>query len=174
MENHKDWLAAELVNLMHQYSSEYLGVCLDFNNNLSLLEDPYEVVKALAPYTIATHFKDARISLAPDGLLLGDVVLGAGVLDLARMLDIVREGGRKPKITLEMITRPPLRVPVFSPEYWNTFPERPGMRLAQTIAFGAKLPADPSSNKAASPEAQGQLEEDNVKRCLQWSAEHVT
>src|SRR5207248_266087 len=42
LENHKDWTVDEMVTLMKKYSSEYLGVCLDFGNNISLLDDPME------------------------------------------------------------------------------------------------------------------------------------
>ena len=40
LENHKDWTVDEMVALIKKYSSEYLGVCLDFGNNISLLDDP--------------------------------------------------------------------------------------------------------------------------------------
>ncbi len=49
LENHKDWTADELVALMKKYGSEYLGVCLDFGNNISLLDNPMEVIEKLAP-----------------------------------------------------------------------------------------------------------------------------
>src|SRR5258708_35413678 len=58
IENHKDWLVDQQVAVMKQYSSEYLGVCLDTGNNMSLLDDPMETVEKLAPYTFNVHFKD--------------------------------------------------------------------------------------------------------------------
>lgn len=173
MENHKDWTAEEMAALMKEYSSEYLGVCLDFGNNLSLLDDPYEVVEALAPYTISTHMKDCRVSMGPNGLLLGDVVLGDGVLDLARVQELLRKGGRNPKLSLEMITRDALEVPVLSPDYWATFPERQGIRLARIVELGAKRPVEPASLAILSKEERGLLEERNIRRCLEWASANV-
>lgn len=173
MENHKDWTGEELAALMKEYSSEYLGVCLDFGNNLSLLDDPYEVVEALAPYTISTHMKDSRVSMGPKGLLLGDVVLGDGVLDIARILELLRKGGRSPKLSLEMITRDALEVPVLSPGYWATFPERPGMRLARVVELGARRPVEPAALDSLSKEDRALLEERNIRRCLEWAGANV-
>jgi 3-oxoisoapionate decarboxylase len=173
MENHKDWTGEEMAALMKEYSSEYLGVCLDFGNNLSVLDDPYDVVERLAPFTISTHMKDSRVSLVPKGLLLGDVVLGDGVLDIGRILDLLRKGGRKPKLSLEMITRDALEVPVFASSYWATFPERQGIRLARTVELGAKLPAVPGAIALLSKEDRASLEERNIRRSLEWAGANV-
>jgi sugar phosphate isomerase/epimerase len=181
MENHKDWTGEELAALMKQYSSEYLGVCLDFGNNLSLLDDPYEVVEAVAPYTIATHMKDSRVSLGAiggsnggaEGLLLGDVVLGDGVLDIARILELLRKGGRGPKLSLEMITRNALEIPVFSTGYWATFPERQGIRLARVVELGAQRPVEPAVLESLSKADRAELEERNIRRCLEWASANV-
>jgi 3-oxoisoapionate decarboxylase len=173
MENHKDWTGEELAALMKQYSSEYLGVCLDFGNNLSLLDDPYEVVEALAPYTISTHMKDSRVSMGAKSLLLGDVVLGDGVLDIGRILEQLRKGGRNPRLSLEMILRDPLEVPVLSPGYWATFPERQGIRLARVVELGAKRPVEPAGLDALSKAERIALEERNIRRCLEWASANV-
>ena len=186
MENHKDWTGEELAALMKEYSSEYLGVCLDFGNNLSLLDDPYEVAEALAPYAISTHMKDARVSMrdgglrdggpsssGPPGLLLGDVVLGDGVLDIGRILELLRKGGRSPRLSLEMITRNALEVPVLSSGYWATFPERQGIRLARVLELGAKRPVEPATLDSLSRESRASLEERNIRRCLEWAGANV-
>lgn len=179
MENHKDWTGEELAALMKEYSSEYLGVCLDFGNNLSLLDDPYEVVEALAPYAISTHMKDARVSMSasgserPQSLLLGDVVLGDGVLDIGRILELLRKGGRNPRLSLEMITRNALEVPVLNPGYWATFPERQGIRLARVLELGAKRPVEPAALDSLAKEDRALLEERNIRRCLEWAGANV-
>jgi sugar phosphate isomerase/epimerase len=181
LENHKDWTGEELAALMKQYSSEYLGVCLDFGNNLSLLDDPYEVVEAVAPYTISTHMKDSRVSFGTigaanggaKGLLLGDVVLGDGVLDIARILELLRKGGRNPKLSLEMIMRNALEIPVLSPGYWATFPERQGIRLARVVELGAQRPVEPAALDSLSKADRASLEERNIRRCLEWASANV-
>jgi len=48
IENHKDWRVAELINILDELGSEWIGVTLDTGNNISLLEDPMKVTEALA------------------------------------------------------------------------------------------------------------------------------
>ncbi|HEY3937742.1 MAG TPA: TIM barrel protein, partial [Bryobacteraceae bacterium] len=76
IENHKDWTADEMVALQKKYTSEYFGVCLDFGNNLALLDDPMDVIEKLAPYTVTTHVKNMAVEPGGDiteGFLLSEV-----------------------------------------------------------------------------------------------------
>jgi sugar phosphate isomerase/epimerase len=61
------------VALLEQYSSEYLGVSLDTGNNLTVMDDPIEVVDKLAPYTFNVHLKDMAAVECPSGFLLSEV-----------------------------------------------------------------------------------------------------
>ncbi len=49
VENHKDWRADELVALIKEADSEWIGITVDFGNSISLLEDPMAVVETLSP-----------------------------------------------------------------------------------------------------------------------------
>ena len=123
LENHKDWVVEEHEQLLKTYSSEYLGVCLDFGNNIALLDDPMEVVERLAPYTITTHVKDMAVQPYEDGFLLSEVPLGSGILDLPKIVATIRKARPAASFMLEMITRDPLKVPCLTEKYWAPFPE---------------------------------------------------
>ncbi len=167
IENHKDWTAAELSALVKQISSEYVGVCLDTGNNISLLDDPYEVVETLAPYTMATHFKDMAVGPDDEGFVLSEVVLGDGMLDLRRMVRTIRSARPRTNLTLEMITRNPLRVPCLTAKYWATFPDRSGYVLARTLTMVRRNAGKPLPRiDGLSREALARLEEENVRKCL--------
>jgi hypothetical protein len=56
IENHKDWTIEEMVPLLKSYSSEYLGCCIDWGNNVALLDDPYELAEQLGPYAVNSHW----------------------------------------------------------------------------------------------------------------------
>ena len=58
IENHKDWRVDELVDILRRLKSGHVGVCVDFGNSIALLEDPMEVVEAMAPFAFTTHVKD--------------------------------------------------------------------------------------------------------------------
>lgn len=170
LENHKDWTAEELVKIMKQFSSEYMGVCLDTGNNISLLEDPMQVIEALAPYAIATHVKDMAVRPAPEGFELSEVVFGEGMLDMKRVIGIIQKARPKAHITLEMITRNPLLVPCMGTKYWATFPDRSGYLLVKMLEMvrsnaAQSVPRMDGMDRAA----QLKFEEDNVKKCLDYA-----
>ena len=171
IENHKDWTTDEMVALMKQYSSEYFGVCLDTGNNISLLDDPMDVVERLAPYAVSTHIKDMEVREYPEGFLLSEVPLGEGMLDMMRIVAAIARSRPRIRFTLEMITRNPLKVPCLSDKYWTTFPDRNGKFLARALSMvrahkpGRALPQVESME----PAARTQLEEENVKKCLGYA-----
>ncbi len=175
LENHKDWTTKELLALSREYSSEYLGVCIDTGNNIALLDDPMDVVERLAPYAMATHIKDMAIEECAEGFLLSEVPLGEGMLDMKRIVELISKARPKTKFTLEMITRNPLKVPCLSGKYWATFPERSGRDLARALTMvRANRPRRPlPSLDALDRAAQLQLEEENVKRCLTYARERL-
>ncbi|MCU4414111.1 sugar phosphate isomerase/epimerase [Acinetobacter sp. WU_MDCI_Axc73] len=58
LENHVDFYADEIVDLIQSIDSPYLGICLDTANNLRMLEDPWQSIEKMLPYAKATHIKD--------------------------------------------------------------------------------------------------------------------
>jgi sugar phosphate isomerase/epimerase len=174
LENHKDWTAEEFVKLLKEYSSPNLGVCLDTGNNISLLDDPMELVEALAPYAFSTHLKDMAVAPYKEGFLLSEVPFGDGFLDMKRIIATIRAKQPGTRFTLEMITRNPLKVPVFTDKYWETFPDRSGRHLVRAVRMvEANKPRKPlPSMEGKDAAAQLAYENDNVKLCLAYAREH--
>lgn len=170
LENHKDWTLEDFLKLLRTYQSEHLQVCLDFGNNIALLDDPMELIEGLARYAKSTHIKDMGLQPYQDGFLLSEVVLGQGMLDLPKIVSTIQKANPKTKFSLEMITRDPLKVPCMTKQFWETFPERNGKFLAQTF----RLVRDHSSRsplptvEQLSPEARAKVELDNVVACLRY------
>jgi len=175
LENHKDWTADELATLMKEYSSEYLGVCVDTGNNISLLDDPMEVVEKLAPYAVSTHFKDMAVEEYSEGFLLSEVPFGQGILDLRRMVESISKARPQTKFTLEMITRDPITILLLVVSLLFTFPERNGSYLARTLSMvRAHKPPQPLARVTGLESAARQnLEEDHVKLCLKYAREQL-
>src|SRR5688500_13339693 len=89
IENHKGWRAAEHAAWVKQVGSEYVGVCYDFGNNISLCEDPAETYRLLAPLTFYVSFKDMAVAPYEEGFLLSEMALGDGMLDLPDRKSVV-------------------------------------------------------------------------------------
>lgn len=175
VENHKDWRASELVAILKDLDSEWVGVNLDFGNNIALMEDPVEVVKALAPFLFTTHVKDMGVEEYADGFLLSEVPLGRGYLDLKTIFAICREHKPDVKFNLEMITRDPLKIPCLTEAYWSTFTGVKPQDLAHTLhsvrqnIYPTSLPEVSSLNDEEKLEA----EEKNILTSLQHSKTHL-
>lgn len=171
VENHKDWRAEELVELIKELSNEWVGVTLDFGNNVSLLEDPAEVIRRLAPYAFSTHVKDMGVQEYPQGFLLSEVPLGQGIVNLKEGVALCQKYNPNITFNLEMITRDPLEVPCLGEAYWATLGTLPASHLASTLrmvrerSFPQKLP----SVSGLDSEQRLAFEEQNILSCLAFS-----
>ena len=176
IENHKDWLIPHMLKMLKRIDSEYVGVCIDTGNSFSLLEDPMDVVKAYAPWAHSVHLKDMAVCEHEDGFLLADVVFGEGTLDLPEMVDIIRKAKPGIKFSVEMSTRNPLKVPCLSKKYWATLGDVPGVNLARAMRYVRAHASDkdtlPNIDNLSVDE-QVELENQNVRKCLRYAAEHL-
>jgi 3-oxoisoapionate decarboxylase len=175
IENHKDWRVDQQVALLRQYSSEYLGVTLDTNNNISLLDDPMETIEQLAPYTFNVHLKDTAVQEYEDGFLLSEVPLGDGMLDMKRVVDTIRRARPDVHFSLEMITRDPLEIPCLTDPYWATFEDLNGVHLARTLRQVRETPPRKPLPQISglTPEERLRLEIDLVEQSIAYARDHL-
>ncbi|BCS32127.1 hypothetical protein TBR22_A13360 [Luteitalea sp. TBR-22] len=169
IENHKDWLAPELVSLLRAIDSPYVGACVDFGNNLALLEDPDDTIAQLAPFAVTTHVKDMAVRVTREGFELSEVPLGQGLLPLARYVGMIGKARPDARFCLEMMTRDPLVVPFRTDRYWAPF-EAASRAPARLRAFEdrvlARATRDLPRVTGLAPERQLALEVDNVAACV--------
>lgn len=143
IENHKGWRSQELVNWVKSVGSEYVGVCLDMVNNVSLIETPMQTIETLAPYTIFVSFKDVGVDFYEEGILLSEVPFGDGHLDLPGVVRMMQKKDPAMLFQLEMITRDPLKVPIFTEQYWKVYDDKspaPSRDLAMLVDWIRKHP----------------------------------
>jgi 3-oxoisoapionate decarboxylase len=173
VENHKDYLGTELAELLRSVGSAHLGACVDFGNNIALLEDPLATVEALAPYTVTTHLKDMAVRPCEGGFELSEVPLGQGILPLARIVETLQKARPDVDFCLEMITRDPLRVPYLEDGYWITHERRDRERQdAFRAAVLTKASPEPLPRiTGLSPEQMLAAEDDNVRACVAYARE---
>lgn len=102
IENHCDLKTEELLDLVQQANSPYVGVCVDLGNFMIHLENPTESVKLLAPYIYSTHFKDYASEMMNWGFKTFGVPLGKGSIDLKAIVDILINESKLDRIMLEL------------------------------------------------------------------------
>lgn len=171
VENHKDWRAGELVEILSLVGSEWVGVNLDFGNNIALMEDPMDVTRILQPWVMTTHVKDMGVEEYADGFLLSEVPLGDGFLELERMFYQCRETDATMHFNLEMITRDPLKIPCLTNAYWATYTDVAPADLARMLRivrehrFAGELP----KISHLTDDEKLAAEEENILESLRYS-----
>jgi len=96
IENHIDFTAREILQLIEDVGSASFGVNFDTGNALRLFEDPVEEARILAPHIHATHIKDLspRKGGSPRQWNYWESVpAGQGVVDIEGVMKVLREYG---------------------------------------------------------------------------------
>ena len=176
IENHKDFRIEQMLTMLKQLDSAYVGVCVDTNNSAALLEDPLEVAKAYAPWAFSVHLKDMALCEYEDGFLLADIPLGEGMIDLGEIVRILRRAKPDISFNLEMSTRDPLKVPCLTEKYWATFENVPASDLARFLRSVRRYGRPRETLLSVSPlplAEQVKLEEEINRKCLAYAAKYL-
>jgi 3-oxoisoapionate decarboxylase len=175
IENHKDWLVPELLEIVRRFSSEWIGICVDTGNSIALMEDAMQVIEAYAPFVFSVHLKDMAFGESADGFLLSEVPLGRGYLPIPQIVQTLRKANPKIQLNLEMITRDPLNIPCLTEPYWATMPNAPASQLAHTLAAAKQHASkEPLPRTTGLPPGdQLRFEDENVRASLAWAAAHL-
>jgi sugar phosphate isomerase/epimerase len=113
-ENHLDYRAAEIVQIIETVDSPNLRFLFDTGNTVVVIEDPVEAAKIAAPYTVLCHLKDVRIlPWTPSALFVAAVLaaqLGRGNVDIEQICAIMHAKAPNPTnlcLSLENMPVPP-------------------------------------------------------------------
>lgn len=165
VENHKDLRAEELVELLRTVGSAHVGCCLDFGNNLALLETPEQTLRALGPYLVTTHLKDMALAPAENGFEMAEVPLGRGMMDLPGLISACAQANPAVTFNLEMITRDPLLIPCLEARYWEVMQGVSGAALAEVLRLARERAAKLERTGGRGKEALCQWEAEQNEAC---------
>ena len=91
VENHCDATTDELLGITKTVNSPNVDVCADPGNFMIYLENPVDSITKLVQYVFTTHLKDYALSMESYGFKYFGVPLGEGVIDLLRIVRILRD-----------------------------------------------------------------------------------
>ena len=93
VENHIDYTADEIMQLLENVDSPNFGVNFDTGNFLRLLDDPIRGMEILAPHVLAVHLKDLQVNVAEakptDWFFFSGVPVGQGLIDNQTLANIL-------------------------------------------------------------------------------------
>jgi sugar phosphate isomerase/epimerase len=125
IETHFEFTSFELLRLFDMCGAvpgEYLGICLDTMNLLTMLEDPVAATRRLLPWVVTTHVKDGGLMLTADGFVSFTAEAGKGVVDLAGLIGPLADA--HPHLTLTVEDHGgDFPIPVNDPAFLARFPD---------------------------------------------------
>lgn len=92
VENHIDFTADEIYQILEGVDSKSFGVNFDTGNFLRLLDDPVAGMEKLAPHVFATHIKDLMpepTARPTDWFFFAGVPVGMGLIDNQRLAELL-------------------------------------------------------------------------------------
>ena len=151
IETHFEFTSFELVRLFDMCGAgpgEYLGVCLDTMNLLTMLEDPLLAARRLMPWIVTTHIKDGGLALTRDGLVSFTAEAGKGVIDFGPLFAELADAHPDIALTVEDHGGDFL-IPVNDPGFLARFPDLSVPELVRLMALAARTRALLDAGKLA-------------------------
>lgn len=126
VENHAgDMHSWELAGLVEEAGSDFVGVNLDTGNAAWTLEDPLDVVRNLARYTICSSLRDVMAWATPEGAAIQWTAMGDGLVDWEEVMKLWRQWCPKVPVQIETISGF-TRVFAYKTEgFWQHYDKRP-------------------------------------------------
>jgi sugar phosphate isomerase/epimerase len=137
IETHFEFTTFELLRLFASCGvrpGEYLGVCLDTMNLLTMLEDPLLATKRILPWVVMTHIKDGGLLLSENGLISFPVEAGKGIVDFEEIIRILANLDRRLPLSLEDHGGEFL-IPIFNPSFLLRFPDLNVVELCRLLSL---------------------------------------
>ncbi len=108
IENHDKFSADQLVYIVEELGTSWVGICLDTVNSFGALEGPEVVVKKLGPFTVNLHCKDFVIRRAEHmmGFTIEGRPVGQGQLDVPWLVEQLGGADRDISAIIELWTPP--------------------------------------------------------------------
>jgi 3-oxoisoapionate decarboxylase len=140
VETHFEFTTFELLRLFEMCETapgEFLGICLDTMNLLTMLEDPVAATRRILPWVVTTHIKDGAIILAENGLVSFTAEAGKGLVDFKEIFRILGTSGRPLNYSIEDHGGEFL-IPIFDPEFLAEFPDLTVSELGALLKLAAR------------------------------------
>jgi len=105
IENHIDYTADEILQIIDGVGSPNFGINFDTGNFLRLLDDPIAGMEKLAKHTFATHIKDLAVNpnaRPDDWFFFSGVPVGWGLVDNMKLAKLLKEADYKGFLAVEI------------------------------------------------------------------------
>ncbi|RXI50762.1 sugar phosphate isomerase/epimerase [Clostridium tetani] len=102
LENHEYETADDMINIVKEIGSPWVGITCDTGNGMMVWEEPKETIEKLAPYTFTTHFKDHIIIKDEDDYRVCGTAIGEGSMNVEECFKMLVDNTTLTRINIEM------------------------------------------------------------------------
>ena len=109
-ENHIDYNADEMLELIHNVNHPNFGINFDTGNFMRVLDDPIQGMEKLARYTFSTHVKDLKINpqaAVNDWYFFSCTPVGDGMVDNLKLAQLLKDADYQGFLAMEIDTLHP-------------------------------------------------------------------
>jgi len=140
IETHFEFTTFELLRLFEMCGAEpteYLGICLDTMNLLTMLEDPVRATQRILPWVVSTHIKDGALLLTETGFVSFPVETGKGVVNFKEIFELL--SSLEHEITLSIEDHGgEFQIPIFDAAFLEKFPGLSVAELGDLLELSVK------------------------------------
>jgi len=124
IETHFEFTTFELLRVFEQLGArpgEWIGICLDTMNLLTMLEDPLMATERILPWVVSTHIKDGGILETDTGFRTFTAPIGRGIIDFKQIFSLLSSVA---PINLNIEDHGgDFDIPIFNPLFRKEFPD---------------------------------------------------
>ena len=135
IETHFEFTTQELLKIFDMCDTEpgeYLGICLDTMNLLTMLENPVLAAERVLPWIVSTHIKDGALQLTSTGMKSYVTEIGKGVVQIEKIIKRLLSLSRNIHLSIEDHGGDFL-LPIFDPIFISKFPDLTTSEFADLI-----------------------------------------
>ncbi|MCX6226921.1 MAG: TIM barrel protein, partial [Bacteroidia bacterium] len=148
IETHFEFTTFELLRLFEACGAkpgEWLGICLDTMNLLTMLEDPVMATERVLPWIVSTHIKDGALRVPAFagmtekgvGFKSFTAPFGQGVIDFDQILTLLTSLNIPLNLNIEDHGGD-FDIPIFDPVFRSEFPDLTDVEMEKLIVLSEK------------------------------------
>ncbi len=123
VENHAgDMHSLELVRLIEEAGTDFVGANIDAGNAVWTLEDPLQNLDNLGKYVLTSSLRDTAVWQTPNGVKTQWVAMGSGDVDWKKYFARFAEVCPNAPVNIETISGRPREFATETDEFWKSWP----------------------------------------------------
>lgn len=139
VENHAgDMHSLELVRLIEEAGTDFVGANMDSGNAVSTLEDPQDSLENLGRYAVTTSLRDSAIWATENGATTQWTAMGDGDVDWKVYFSRFAELCPDTAVNIETISGGNREIPYLKKDFWKAWPGGKPKGFDQFVAWAKK------------------------------------